>query len=72
MAITGIGQAVSATYNSFIFFAFLNAVGTAGVFPLAFIIGIFVLLFLFVCSKSHFTQNLLFIAISNAIVFVCD
>lgn len=39
MAITGIGQALSQSYNAFIFFAFLNAVGTAGVFPLAFIIG---------------------------------
>lgn len=39
MAITGIGQALSQSYNAFILFAFLNAVGTAGVFPLAFIIG---------------------------------
>lgn len=39
MAITGIGQAMSSSYTSFVFFAYLNAVGTAGVFPLAFIIG---------------------------------
>lgn len=41
MAITGIGQALSTSYDAFVFFAFLNAVGTAGVFPMAFIIGIF-------------------------------
>ncbi|XP_031633751.1 organic cation transporter protein [Contarinia nasturtii] len=40
MAITGIGQALSQNYSSFVFFAFLNAVGTAGVFPMAFIMGV--------------------------------
>lgn len=39
MAITGIGQALSTNYTTFVFFAYLNAVGTSGVFPLAFIIG---------------------------------
>lgn len=39
MAITGIGQAISTNYITFTIFALLNAVGTAGVFPLAFIIG---------------------------------
>lgn len=39
MSLTGIGQALSNTYLCFAIFAFLNAVGTAGVFPLAFIIG---------------------------------
>lgn len=40
MAITGIGQAMSTTYLYFALFALLNAIGTAGVFPLAFIIGV--------------------------------
>lgn len=39
MSLTGIGQAISDSYLCFAIFAFLNAVGTAGVFPLAFIIG---------------------------------
>lgn len=39
MSLTGIGQAISNSYICFATFAFLNAVGTAGVFPLAFIIG---------------------------------
>lgn len=40
MALSGIGQAISASYTAFIFFAYLNAVGTSSVYPLAFIIGI--------------------------------
>ncbi|XP_049308471.1 organic cation transporter protein isoform X2 [Bactrocera dorsalis] len=40
MAITGIAQGLAWDYNSFIVFAFLNAVGTSGVYPLAFIIGV--------------------------------
>lgn len=40
MSITGIGQAVSKDYVTFLVFAFLNAVGTSGVFPLAFIMGV--------------------------------
>ncbi|KAM7345217.1 organic cation transporter protein isoform 1-T4 [Cochliomyia hominivorax] len=40
MAITGVGQGLAWNYNSFIIFAFLNAVGTSGVYPLAFIIGV--------------------------------
>jgi MFS transporter, OCT family, solute carrier family 22 (organic cation transporter), member 4/5 len=39
MSITGIGQALSWNYLVFLLFAFLNAVGTSGVYPLAFIIG---------------------------------
>lgn len=51
MAITGIGQALSSTYSVFVLFAYLNAVGTSGVFPLAFIIGNFYFHF---ASKSIF------------------
>lgn len=40
MAATGIGQAVASNYVTFATFALLNAVGTAGVYPLAFIIGV--------------------------------
>ncbi|XP_055854563.1 organic cation transporter protein isoform X1 [Episyrphus balteatus] len=40
MAITGILQGIAWDYNSFIVFAFLNAVGTSAVYPLAFIIGV--------------------------------
>jgi OCT family organic cation transporter-like MFS transporter 4/5 len=40
MSVTGIGQALSGNYITFLVFAFLNAVGTSGVFPLAFIIGV--------------------------------
>lgn len=50
MAITGIGQAISTSYYAFIFFAFLNAVGTAGVFPLAFIIGMYMSYVPLACS----------------------
>lgn len=39
MAVTGVIQAFSVNYELFTFFGFLNAVGTSGVFPLAFIIG---------------------------------
>lgn len=40
MAITGILQGLAWDYYSFLVFAFLNAVGTSGVYPLAFIIGV--------------------------------
>lgn len=40
MSLTGIGQALSTGYIMFLTFAFLNAVGTSGVFPLAFVIGV--------------------------------
>ncbi|KAH8237408.1 hypothetical protein KR038_011273, partial [Drosophila bunnanda] len=40
MALTGVGQALSWNYSSFLAFALLNAVGTSGVYPLAFIIGV--------------------------------
>ena len=40
MSLTGIGQALSTGYIMFLGFAFLNAVGTSGVFPLAFVIGV--------------------------------
>ncbi|XP_055905254.1 organic cation transporter protein [Eupeodes corollae] len=40
MAITGVLQGLAWDYESFLVFAFLNAVGTSGVYPLAFIIGV--------------------------------
>lgn len=40
MAVTGVGQALSPNYDIFVLFAFLNAVGTSGVYPLAFIIAV--------------------------------
>lgn len=40
MSLTGVGQAVSNGYIMFLSFAFLNAVGTSGVYPLAFVIGV--------------------------------
>lgn len=40
MAITGILQVVSGGLLWFYAFMFLNAVGTAGVYPLAFILGV--------------------------------
>lgn len=39
MSVTGIAQALSGNYATFSVFAFLNAFGTSGVYPLAFIIG---------------------------------
>lgn len=40
MALTGVGQALAWNYTSFLVFALLNAIGTSGVYPLAFIIGV--------------------------------
>lgn len=40
MAITGICQALAIGYWSFITFALLNAIGTSGVYPLGFILGV--------------------------------
>jgi len=40
MGITGIAQALAWDYISFLLFALLNAIGTSGVYPLAFIIGV--------------------------------
>ncbi|KAL7735850.1 hypothetical protein ACLKA6_017848 [Drosophila palustris] len=40
MGLTGIAQALAWDYISFLVFALLNAVGTSGVYPLAFIIGV--------------------------------
>lgn len=40
MSVTGVGQAVSTGYIMFLTFAFLNAVGTSGVYPLAFVLGL--------------------------------
>lgn len=40
MSITGVINALSTNYELFTLFTFLNAVGTSGVFPLAFIIGV--------------------------------
>lgn len=39
MTSTGIGQVLANSYSVFNVFVFLNAVGTAGIYPLAFIIG---------------------------------
>jgi OCT family organic cation transporter-like MFS transporter 4/5 len=41
MSVAGIAQAVSPDYITFQVFVFISAVGTAGVYPLAFIIGKF-------------------------------
>lgn len=40
MSITGICQGLATNYILFLIFGFLNAVGTSGVYPLAFIIGV--------------------------------
>ncbi|CRK90273.1 CLUMA_CG003984, isoform A [Clunio marinus] len=40
MSLTGIGQALSTSYEMFVTFAFLNAVGLSGIYPLAFIMGL--------------------------------
>ncbi|XP_020707372.2 organic cation transporter protein-like [Athalia rosae] len=40
MTAAGIGQVVSNSYDMFAVFVYLNAVGTAGIYPLAFIIGV--------------------------------
>lgn len=40
MSITGIIQGLANNYILFLIFGFLNAVGTSGVYPLAFIIGV--------------------------------
>ncbi|XP_065352741.1 organic cation transporter protein [Cloeon dipterum] len=40
MSVTGIAQAVSPSYLVFQFFVLLNAIGTSGVYPLAFILGV--------------------------------
>lgn len=40
MSLTGIGQAFSTNYEMFVSFAFLNAIGISGIFPLAFVMGL--------------------------------
>lgn len=40
MSLTGIGQGVSVSYGMFLIFALLNAIGTSGVYPLAFVLGV--------------------------------
>lgn len=40
MSLSGVLQVVSQNYTVFLVFVFVNALGTAGVYPLAFIIGI--------------------------------
>lgn len=40
MSLSGVLQIVSPNYTLFVVFVFVNALGTAGVYPLAFIIGI--------------------------------
>jgi OCT family organic cation transporter-like MFS transporter 4/5 len=39
MSLSGVAQAVAPDYVTFQVFVFINALGTAGVYPLAFIIG---------------------------------
>lgn len=40
MSLTGIGQALSTSYEMFVTFAFLNAIGISGIYPLAFVLGL--------------------------------
>lgn len=40
MSVTGVGQAVANGYTTFLTFVFLNAIGTSGVYPLAFVLGL--------------------------------
>lgn len=40
MSLTGIGQALSTSYEMFATFAFLNAIGCSGIYPLAFVLGL--------------------------------
>jgi OCT family organic cation transporter-like MFS transporter 4/5 len=40
MSLTGIGQAASTSYEMFVTFAFLNAIGISGIYPLAFVLGL--------------------------------
>ena len=40
MSLTGVGQALSTSYEMFVAFAFLNAIGISGIFPLAFVLGL--------------------------------
>jgi MFS transporter, OCT family, solute carrier family 22 (organic cation transporter), member 4/5 len=40
MSLTGIGQALSTNYEMFVSFAFLNAIGVSGIYPLAFVLGL--------------------------------
>lgn len=39
MSVTGIAQALSNSFTTFLIWNLLNAVGTSGVYPLAFILG---------------------------------
>lgn len=41
MSLTGIAQAIASDYVTFQIFVFVNALGTSGVYPLAFILGAF-------------------------------
>lgn len=60
MAVTGILQAVSPDYITFCVFTFANALGTSGVYPLAFIIGniLILLLFNFIYVHKIHVRNL--------------
>ncbi|XP_070506358.1 organic cation transporter protein-like [Chironomus tepperi] len=40
MSITGFGHGLASTYIWFLFYGFLNAIATAGVYPLAFVLGV--------------------------------
>lgn len=66
MSITGVINALSSNYELFTLFTFLNAVGTSGVFPLAFIIGVEMV----GCKKRELTGIVLnyFYALGEAVV----
>lgn len=57
MSLTGIGQALSNSYLMFLVFAFLNAFGSSGVYPLAFIIGRYI--------EYHFSKKQMFLHLVN-------
>lgn len=40
MSLAGVGQALSTSYEMFVTFAFLNAIGVSEIFPLAFVLGL--------------------------------
>ncbi|XP_055372540.1 solute carrier family 22 member 4 [Condylostylus longicornis] len=66
MSITGILQGLAWDYISFLIFAFLNAVGTASVYPLAFIIAVEMV----GCRKREMSSIILnyFYAVGEALV----
>lgn len=57
MAVSGATQAIAGDYVMFAFLVFINSVGTAGVYPLAFIIGNF-----FAINSFFRFKSLLFVS----------